>query len=172
MYFGSGKSREETLSMLPFDPSKIFQIGIVVRNIDEAVKFYREAFGIGPFEVFEVNYTDATYYGEKAGYRGKRAFAKMGPMTVELIELIEGKTIHEQFLKEKGEGLHHLGFEVENLKESVAKAERLGFKVTQSWQREDGLGFAYLDSDKIGGVIFEMIQWSKEKDGVSLLKKK
>jgi catechol 2,3-dioxygenase-like lactoylglutathione lyase family enzyme len=172
MYFGSGKSRKETLSMLPFDPSKVFQVGIVVKNIDETVKFYKEAFGIGPFEVFEVNYTDATYFGEKAGYRGKRAFAKMGPMTIELIELIEGKTIHEQFLKEKGEGLHHLGFEVENLKESVAKAERLGFRITQSWQREDGLGFAYLDSDKIGGVIFEMIQWSKEKDGVSSLKNK
>jgi hypothetical protein len=93
-------------------------------------------------------------------------------MMIELIELIEGKTIHEQFLKERGEGLHHLGFEVQDLKESVARAERLGFKVTQSWQREDGLGFAYLDSDKIGGVIFEMIQWSKEKNGVSSLNRK
>jgi len=156
----------------PFDPSKICQVGIVVNSFDETVKFYQESFGIGPFEIFEVNYTDATYYGEKAGYRGKRAFGKMGPMMIELIELIEGKTIHEQFLQEKGEGLHHLGFEVQDLKESVARAERLGFKVTQSWQREDGLGFAYLDSDKIGGVIFEMIQWSKEKNGVRSLNRK
>ncbi len=158
---------------IPFDPSKAFQIGIVVKNIDETVKYYQESFGIGPFEVFEVKYTDATYYGEKAGYRGKRAFAKIGPITIELIELIEGKTIHEAFLKEKGEGLHHIGFEVKDLKEGVAKAEKLGFKVTQGWQREDGLGFAYLDSDKIGGVVFEMIQWpAGDKDALQSLKKK
>jgi hypothetical protein len=36
----------------PFDPSKIFQIGIVVKNIDETVKYYQEAFGISPSEIF------------------------------------------------------------------------------------------------------------------------
>jgi len=143
----------------PFDPANICQVGIVVKNIDETVKFYSKAFGIGPFDIFEVNYPNATYYGEKAGYRGKRAFAKVGPVTFELIELIDGKTIHEAFLKEKGEGLHHLGFEVKNLQVAVKKAEKLGFKITQGWQREDGLGFSYLDSDKTGGVIFELIQF-------------
>lgn len=153
-----------------FDPSKIFQIGIVVRNVDETVKYYQEVFGIGPFDILEVNYRDATYYGEKAGYRGKRAFARMGPMTIELIELIEGKTIHEAFLKEKGEGLHHIGFEVKDLKESVRAAEKIGLKITQGWQREDGLGFAYLDSDRIGGVIFEMIQRPAHTSEVDALK--
>ena len=156
----------------PFEPSTICQIGIVVKNIDETVKYYAEIFGIGPFEILEVNYTDATYYGQKAGYRGKRAFTKMGPITIELIELIEGKTIHEAFLKEKGEGLHHIGFAVKDLKESVRTAEKMGLKVTQGWQREDGLGFAYLDSDKIGGVIFEMIQWPAQQDAVRALKGK
>ncbi|MBI5967278.1 MAG: VOC family protein [Deltaproteobacteria bacterium] len=142
----------------PFDPEKIFQLGIVVKNIDETVEFYQEVFGIGPFEIREVNYPNATYYGEKAGYRGKRAFAKLGPITFELIELIEGKTIHEAFLKERGEGLHHIGFEVKDLQKSVEEAERRGLKVIQGFTREDGSGFAYLDSDKIGGVIFELIQ--------------
>lgn len=144
----------------PFDPANICQVGIVVKSIDETVKFYSEAFGIGPFEIREVSYPDATYFGEKAGYRGKRAFAKVGPVTFELIELIDGKTIHEAFLKEKGEGLHHLGFEVKNLQAAVKKAEKLGFKIIQGWQREDGLGFSYLDSDRTGGVIFELIQFS------------
>ncbi len=142
----------------PFDPASIFQVGIVVKNIDETVKFYGEVFGIGPFEIREVNYPTATFYGEKAGYRGKRAFAQLGPVTFELIELIEGKTVHEAFLKEKGEGLHHLGFLVKDLKGSVEEAERRGLKVIQEFTREDGSGFAYLDSDRIGGVIFELIQ--------------
>jgi len=142
----------------PFDPEKIFQLGIVVKNIDETIQFYKEVFGIGPFEIREVNYPNAIYYGQKAGYRGKRAFAKLGPLTFELIELIEGKTIHEAFLKEKGEGLHHIGFEVRDLRDSVQQAERRGLKVIQGFTREDGSGFAYLDSDRIGGVIFELIQ--------------
>jgi 4-hydroxyphenylpyruvate dioxygenase-like putative hemolysin len=146
-----------------FDPSTIFQLGIVVKNIDDTVQFYQEVFGIGPFEIFEVNFPTATYYGEKAGYRGKRALAKLGPITFELIELIEGKTIQETFLKEKGEGLHHIGFRVTDLKRTVGEAESCGLKVTQGFTRDDGSGFAYLDSDKIGGVIFELIQRPSKK---------
>jgi len=147
----------------PFEPSSIFQVGIVVKSIDETVKFYEEVFGIGPFEIREAHFPTATFYGGEGGYRGKRAFAKAGPITFELIELIEGKTIHEAFLKEKGEGLHHLGFEVKDLKRSVEEAERRGLRVTQGFTREDGSGFAYLDSDKIGGAIFELIQKPPQK---------
>lgn len=146
-----------------FQPSDFCQIGIVVKDIDETVKYYEEAFGFGPFEIRHVDFSDATYYGEKAGYTGKRAFFYFGPIQIELIELGEGKTIHEDFLREKGEGLHHIAFAVENLRESENKAENMGFKVTQDFIRPDGSGFAYLDSDKIGGVPFELIQWPAQK---------
>ena len=141
-----------------FEPSNYFQIGIVVKSIEKTVKFLTENFGFGPYEYRDVNYPGATYYGEKAGYRGKRAFVRVGPVLFELIELVDGKTVHEDFLKEKGEGVHHLGFEVKDLKASIKEAEKKGFKVTQSFLREDGSGFAYLDSDKVGGVVFEMIK--------------
>jgi methylmalonyl-CoA/ethylmalonyl-CoA epimerase len=146
-----------------FDPSNLCQIAIVVKSIDETVKFYTEVFGIGPFEIREVDFPNATYYGRKAGYRGKRAFAKLGPVTLELIELIEGKTVHEDFLKEKGEGLHHIGFLVKDLKKCEEEAEKLGLKVVQGIKREDGSGFAYLDSDRIGGAMFELIQRPTQK---------
>jgi methylmalonyl-CoA/ethylmalonyl-CoA epimerase len=146
-----------------FDPSNLCQIAIVVKSIDETVKFYTEIFGIGPFEIREVDFPDATYYGRKAGYRGKRAFAKLGPVTLELIELIEGKTVHEDFLKEKGEGLHHIGFFVTDLKKCETEAEKRGLKVVQGIKREDGSGFAYLDSDRIGGAMFELIQRPVQK---------
>jgi catechol 2,3-dioxygenase-like lactoylglutathione lyase family enzyme len=146
-----------------FEPSRIFQAGIVVKSVDQTVKFYEETFGMGPFEIREVNYPTATFYGEKSGYRGKRAFGKLGPITFELVDLIDGKTIHEAFLKERGEGLHHLGFEVEDLKGSTEEADRRGLKVIQGFTRDDGSGFAYPDSDKIGGVIFELIQKAPRK---------
>ena len=149
--------------MTSFDPSALCQVAIVVKSVDETVKFYTGVFGIGPFEIREVDFPNATYYGQKAGYRGKRAFAKLGPVTLELIELIEGKTVHEDFLKEKGEGLHHIAFAVKDLKRCEEEAEKLGLKVIQGMKREDGSGFAYLDSDRIGGTMFELIQWQAQK---------
>ncbi|MDD4876720.1 MAG: VOC family protein [Dehalococcoidales bacterium] len=140
------------------EPSSFCQIGVVVKNIDETINYYKEAFGFGPFEVRQADYPDATYYGEIAGYRGKRAFFYLGPIQIELIELVDGKTIHETFLKEKGEGIHHIGFTVNNLKKSMENAEKVGLKITQSFTRPSGSGFAYLDTDKTGGIVFELIQ--------------
>jgi methylmalonyl-CoA/ethylmalonyl-CoA epimerase len=139
-----------------FAPESLYQIGIVVKDIDATIKYYERAFGFGPFEIRYVDYPTATYYGQVAGYRGKRAFFFLGPIQIELIELVDGKTIHEDFLKEKGEGLNHLGFRVDNIEEAKKRADELGFKVIQGFTRPDNTGFAYIDSDKIGGVIFEM----------------
>jgi methylmalonyl-CoA/ethylmalonyl-CoA epimerase len=146
-----------------FDPSKLCQIGIVVKNIEETLKYYQETFGMGPFDVRYVDYPTASYFGEQAGYRGKRAFFHLGPIEIELIELIDGKTIHEAFLKEKGEGIHHIGFEVKDLRQAMDSANRQGLRVIQHFMKEDGSGFAYLDSDKKGGVIFELLVYPSQK---------
>src|SRR4030042_7215131 len=97
-----------------FEPSRFCQVGVVVKSIDETIKYYEKVFGFGPFEIRQVDYPNATYYGEIAGYRGKRAFFYLGPLQTELIELRDGKTIHEAFLREKGEGVQHIAFEVPN----------------------------------------------------------
>jgi methylmalonyl-CoA/ethylmalonyl-CoA epimerase len=149
--------------MESFNPTSFCQVAIVVKSIDETVKFYEEMFGIGPFEIIEVDFADATYYGQKAGYRGKRGFAQMGPVTLELIECYDGKTVQEDFLREKGEGLHHIGFMVKDLKRCEEEAAKKGLKVIQGFKRKDGSGFAYFDSDRVGGVIFEVIEAPPEK---------
>ena len=87
----------------------------------------------------------------------------MGPMLLELIELVDGKTVQEDFLREKGEGLHHLGFEVDSLEDSIREAERRGLKVTQVFRRPDGTGFAYFDAERIGGTSFEVVEKPRVK---------
>jgi catechol 2,3-dioxygenase-like lactoylglutathione lyase family enzyme len=147
-----------------FDPQNLIQIGIVVKNIDATLDYFRQMFGFGPFEVRNVDYQDATYYGERSGYRGKRAFFNLGPMQIELIELIDGKTIHEEFLQTKGEGMHHIAFRVDNLEEGMRRAVQAGIPVTQSYLRPDGSGgFAYLETDRVGGVTIELIERSPKK---------
>lgn len=154
----SGSERQKGGNI--FSPERFYHIGIVVKDIDETVKYYKESFGFGPFEIRYVDYPTATYYGQVSGYRGKRAFFFMGPIQIELIELVDGKTVHEDFLREKGEGLHHLGFWVDNIEESKRQAEAMGYRIIQSYTRQDNTGFAYLDSDKMGGVLFEIVQKS------------
>lgn len=143
-------------------PDSLCQIGIVVNSVDETVKYFEEEFGFGPFDIRQVEYPSATYYGETAGYRGKRGFFNLGPIQIELIELVDGKTIHEEFLKEHGEGIHHIGFSVQDIEQSKKNAEKAGFSVTQGYTRPDGTGFAYLNTEKTGGVIFELIQRNKK----------
>jgi methylmalonyl-CoA/ethylmalonyl-CoA epimerase len=66
-------------------------------------------------------------------------------------------------LREKGEGIHHIGFAVPDLQEAMDIAKSQGFLITQHFRREDGSGFAYLNTDKTGGVIFELIVYPSKK---------
>jgi methylmalonyl-CoA/ethylmalonyl-CoA epimerase len=146
------------------DPARLYHVGMCVHSVAATAKFYEDTFGIGPFTFRDVDYPDAEYRGEKtAGYRGKRGFAQMGPMLLELIELVDGKTVQEDFLRDKGEGLHHLGFEVDSLADSIAEAERRGLTVTQVFRRPDGTGFAYFDAERIGGTSFEVVEKPRVK---------
>lgn len=152
-----------TARKLFFDPARLYHIGLCVADIDAAVAFHEEVLGIGPFERREVTFDNATYYGKTAGYRGSRAFAQLGAMTLELIGLVDGPTIQADYMDKKGEGLHHLGFEVDDLKACMAEGERRGLIVTQSFMRADGSGFAYFDSDRVGGLTIEVVQKMKPK---------
>ena len=143
------------------------QIGVVVRDLDRTVKYYSEILGLGPFRfAFDRSIPETTYRGEHRPLRLKQAWTQLGPVELELIEVLSGESTHTEFLRDKGEGLHHLGFFVPDLDNALAKAEKLGIGVIQSGKIEGG-GFAYLDTEKNGGVIFEFVQrknfWTQKK---------
>ena len=126
---------------------EVGQIGVVVRDVEKAIEYYSK-FGLGPFQVVEI----AGEVGSKM-VKAKLAFAQMGQVQLELIEIVEGETIHTEFLKKRGEGLHHLGFFVEDLEKEVDRWKKQGVGVLQAIE---GF-FAYMDTAKIGGVILELI---------------
>ncbi len=140
--------------MLP----KIGQIGVVVRDLDSAVKYYSEVLGIGPFRLADGrDIPDTTYRGRHEPLKLKQAWALMGDVELELIQVLSGESTHTEFLATKGEGLHHLGFFVEDLEKELDKAKKQGIGVIQSGKIEGG-GFVYLDTVGIAGVIFELVQ--------------
>ncbi len=137
------------------------QLGIVVRDIDKTIDYYQGVFGIGPWAIFEGEPEWCLEGEEEVFFRGKMAMAQAGPVQIELIQIMEGRSMHSDFLGESDEGLHHIGFFVNDVKERVRAAREAGIKVLQHGRlKQLGLviEYAYLDSTETGGVIIEYIQ--------------
>jgi len=138
--------------------SRIHHIGIVVRDIEKAIEYY-ESLGIGPFEPLSLKLTDREVHGKPAdNIRNISMMAQMGPIRFELVQPVSGESVQKEFLETRGEGGNHLGFAVDNLEEEVAKLMEKGCTVISSGKFAEGGGFAYLDTDKVGGVIFDFLE--------------
>jgi catechol 2,3-dioxygenase-like lactoylglutathione lyase family enzyme len=137
------------------------QVGIVVHDVDRAVEHFTALFGWGPFQIREVGLQGFTFRNRPGNCRLKMAFACSGPIEIELIQVLEGDTPHSQFLRQKGEGLHHLRFRVDNYDELLAGLGREGVQPVFHQVLPGLASFAYLDTDRIGGVTFELFQMTK-----------
>ncbi|MFH1141488.1 MAG: VOC family protein [Chloroflexota bacterium] len=137
-------------------------VGVVVRDLARTVEHYSTALGLGPFRTFEANIPRGTLHGRPASFRFSVALARMGTVDLEIIEVPPGESIYREFLESSGEGLHHLGFQVADLDAELARLGSRGLPGVQVIQEGEGevkgYKFAYLDTQKVGGVVFEFIQ--------------
>lgn len=139
--------------------SKVDHVGVVVRDMDKAIEYY-QSLGIGPFKSRPTaTFTDKTMYGKPTDFKLKAAIAPMGQINLELIQPVEEAPVHEQFLETRGEGIHHIAFEVADIDKGTAKMVERGLEVILSLKRTTGGGASYFDSSKVGGAIIELVQW-------------
>jgi catechol 2,3-dioxygenase-like lactoylglutathione lyase family enzyme len=148
-------------------PFSRVQIGVIVKDINQAVKYY-ESLGIGPFKsVFEetgINLVikDRMLYDEPADdIKALIKVAQMGPVQFEVIQPTadSGKSLPIEFLKEHGEGINHLGFFVDDIAKETSKLVEKGVKVIQSGKFERGGGFAFFETRPSGRFLIELIQY-------------
>ena len=136
--------------------SKLTQIGVVVKDMDVTIKKLT-SFGIGPFEHRSIPAEAKEWYRDKPlNATFKIAAANVGGVELEFIQPVEGESPHQAFLDEKGEGIQHLAFAVENLEEDIEKLKENGASV----QLKADLGklkVAYMDLDT-SGLVFELMQ--------------
>jgi len=153
--------------VLPFLQKGIAQVAIIVPNLEEAVENYWKLFGIGDWQFYTYGrplVKKMSYQGQPAEYKMRVALSYLGPMRVELIEMLEGDTVYADFVREHGYGVHHFGVLVENMEEALAQAEAAGLRMTQdgSGFGRDGDGhYAYLDTESRIGVTIELIERPK-----------
>ncbi|NWF53227.1 MAG: VOC family protein [Syntrophaceae bacterium] len=140
--------------------NKVNQVGIVVRDMDKAIGNYEAIFGISFPKVVVPDYFNRFYRGKPENFRMKIGLAMVGDLQVELIQPLEGKTIYGEFLEKWGDGIHHLGFDINNLDERVEAFRKLGIGVLMSGERLGGK-FAYMDTEGTVGIIVELIQREK-----------
>ncbi|MFW9902708.1 MAG: VOC family protein [Candidatus Thorarchaeota archaeon] len=137
----------ETIPLFSKFP-QIDQIGIVVKDMEKSLKFYEQIFS-PPFLTLEADVNSGKL---------KISLFQVGEIQLELIEVVEGETIHSIFLRETGGGLHHIGFIVEDIEEELIRLEKEGITVIERGIIQEMVKFAYLDTQKRLGIILELIQ--------------
>jgi methylmalonyl-CoA/ethylmalonyl-CoA epimerase len=139
--------------------TRLFHIGVVVRDMNKTIKRLT-ALGIGPFKP-RILPPDAqeTYRGKPfiPSQRVAIQITRIGNVELELIQPISGKSPHQEFLAQKGEGIQHLGFFVDNLAEDIKRLTAKGSSILLTSQFKGGGGVAYLDLDA-AGLIVELVQ--------------
>jgi methylmalonyl-CoA/ethylmalonyl-CoA epimerase len=153
-----GKNR-----LLEGEETHIFQVGVVVKDLDQAIA-QLTSLGLGPFKVRTVIHPSATVRGKKVSYQVRLALAQQGPVQLELIEYQKGTTIQKEFLDQRGEGIHHILFNVRNLDKALEISQQKGIEVLQQDRFVGGGGLAYLGTDQPGGIIFEVVQRPPDYD--------
>jgi catechol 2,3-dioxygenase-like lactoylglutathione lyase family enzyme len=139
--------------------SQIMHVGVVVKDMDKAVERLT-SLGIAPFKPRILPADAKEFFRGKPFLPAKRVTIQttlIGNMELELIQPLDGDSPHKEFLEEKGEGIQHLGFFVDNLKSEVETLTQKGSSILLTSEFKGGGGVAYLDLE-VGGLIVELVQ--------------
>jgi len=127
---------------------RIDHLGIAVRSIDAALKFYRDQLGM------TVSLRE-TVASEKV----HAAMLPAGESRIELLEASEPDSVIARFIDKRGEGLHHVALTVPDLAAAVARLKSSGARVLND--PRPGAGghlYSFVHPASTGGVLLELIQ--------------
>ena len=145
---------------------KFHHMAVVVRDIDKAVE-YCQSLGIATFQsefmLDSSTFIDYKVHGKTPDTidKTRMRFIQIGSFQLELVQPLEGEPIYKEFLKSKGEGVHHIAYIVDDLDEETATLARKGIPCITRVNLKTGTSFAYFDIRKVGNVIIELIQQAK-----------
>ena len=128
-------------------PTVVDHIGIAVKSIDEALKFWQDSLGIKCTGVEEV-----------AEQKVKTAFLPLGDTEVELLEATSDESPVAKFIEKRGEGIHHIAIRVENLERALEAMKEKGIRLIDETPRygAGGARIAFVHPKGPGGVLLEL----------------
>jgi methylmalonyl-CoA/ethylmalonyl-CoA epimerase len=126
----------------------IHHIAVAVRDLDEALTFYRDALGVSVTERREVPAEGV-----------EMAFMPMGETELELIRPLDEENSIGRFIEKRGEGIHHVCVQVEDIEGRVAQIEASGGRMaTEVREHPDGTRYAFVHPKSTRGVLLELYQ--------------
>ena len=129
-------------------PGRIHHLAIVVKSLEAALPMYRDLLGL-PLETITDIESDHV----------RIAFLGVGESKVELVQPTDDSTGVARFLANKGEGFHHVCFEVENLTEELTRLGIDGVELIDMAPRRGAEGpVAFLHPRSCHGVLVELIE--------------
>jgi methylmalonyl-CoA epimerase len=127
---------------------KVHHVALVVRSIESALGLWRDMLGLELEMIMDVPQD-----------RVRIAFLGVGESKVELVEPTDDTTGVYRFLESKGEGFHHVCFEVANLAETLMRLEIDGLELIDTAPRKGAEGpVAFLHPRSCHGVLVELIE--------------
>lgn len=127
---------------------RLDHVGVAVRNLESSLRTY-EAIGVHP-EAIETVHAEGV----------KVAFLRVGDAHIELLEPLGPEGAVAKFLDRRGEGMHHLAIEVEDIRDAMARAKTSGLAVIDDEPRRGARGrlVAFVHPKSVGGVLLEFVQ--------------
>ncbi len=129
--------------------SHIEHIGIAVKNLEEAIKYYENILGLKCYSIEEV-----------ADQKVKTAFFMVGQTKIELLESTSPDGPIAKSIEKKGEGIHHIAFAIKDLAKNLTEIESKGIQLIDKQPRKgaEGLNIAFLHPKSTIGVLTELCE--------------
>ncbi|MBN1660796.1 MAG: methylmalonyl-CoA epimerase [Anaerolineae bacterium] len=127
---------------------KIDHIGIVVRDVQEALQVYETALGLPLAQVIDV-----------PDQQVRVAFLPIGESNIELVQPTSGDTGTARFLEKRGEGIHHICIEVDNIEAALAQLRAHQVDLIDQTPRQGAHGrVAFAHPKGMHGVLVELVE--------------
>ena len=144
--------------MLPL-LTRIDHVGIACRDLDRAIGLYQATFGLEVASL-EVNEEQGVREAMMQVGAGLAGVGELGVGYVQLLEPLAPDTPVGKFLARRGEGLHHVGYGVSDVRQALAAIGGTGIRLIDERPRHGSMGasIAFLHPADLGGVLTELVQ--------------
>lgn len=141
---------------------RVAQVAIVCKDVEACSKRWAAVLGIpapASFNTTKVGReVGLIYRGKPSDARVKMAFLKGANVQFEFLQPVGAGSAWQEGLDKHGEGVHHLGFQVQDLERTIAAFQQQGIGIMQRGRYDSNNGtYVYLDTVKDFGVIFELL---------------
>ncbi|OED40126.1 methylmalonyl-CoA epimerase [Flavobacteriaceae bacterium (ex Bugula neritina AB1)] len=129
--------------------NKIEHLGIAVKDLDQANDLYEKLLGVAPYKQETVESEAVT-----------TSFFKVGENKIELLATTSEDGPIGKFIAKKGEGIHHIAFDVDNIEVELDRLEKEGFQLINKTPKKgaDNKLVAFVHPRSTNGVLIELCQ--------------